>query len=70
MFSPDGRSIVFWSAADGTLKRIAVAGGAAVTICQADSPFGLSWDRSGIVFGQGGRGMLRVSSNGGKPESS
>jgi serine/threonine-protein kinase len=36
-FSPDGKSVVFWSAADQTLKRIAVTGGAAVTICPADN---------------------------------
>ena len=36
VFSPDGRSIAFWSGADQTLKRIAVSGGAAVTICPAD----------------------------------
>ena len=36
VFSPDGRSVAFWSSADQTLKRIAVTGGAAVTICPAD----------------------------------
>ena len=34
-FSPDGRSIVFGSRLDGVLKRIAVTGGAPVTICPA-----------------------------------
>jgi serine/threonine protein kinase len=42
-FSPDGQSVAFWSTADQTLKRLAVAGGAAVTICAADRPYGLSW---------------------------
>src|SRR5438093_1927085 len=32
-FSPDGQFIVFWSADDQTVKKIAVTGGAAVTIC-------------------------------------
>ena len=69
VFSPDGRSIAYWDGADtAALKRIAVTGGAAVTICPALNPNGMSWDGSGIVFGQGAQGILRVSENGGNPE--
>ncbi len=68
VFSPDGQSIVFWSGADNTLKRISVSGGAAVTICAADNPLGISWSADGIVFGQGPEGVMRVSPNGGTPE--
>jgi len=68
VFSPDGQSIAFHSRADNTLKHLAVGGGAAVTICQAADPLGMSWDESGIVFGQFGKGILRVSANGGVPE--
>jgi eukaryotic-like serine/threonine-protein kinase len=39
-----------------------------VTIWQARNPWRMSWDSSGIVFGEGNEGILRVSSNGGKPE--
>ena len=67
-FSPDGNSLVFWSAADQTLKRIAVTGGAPVTVCSAARPYGLRWDRDAILIGQGGGGILRVSASGGKPE--
>ncbi|MBI3400335.1 MAG: serine/threonine-protein kinase [Acidobacteria bacterium] len=67
VFSPDGRSIAYW-ASDATVKRIAVSGGAAVTICQAESPWGMSWGTDGILFAQGGKGIMRVSPNGGKPE--
>ncbi|MBA3298405.1 MAG: protein kinase, partial [Acidobacteria bacterium] len=35
VFSPDGRFIAFWSAADQTLKKIAIAGGAPITLCDA-----------------------------------
>ncbi len=68
VFSPDGQTLAFWSFADQTLKRLAVGGGAAVTICQAGIPFGVSWDEHGIVFGQEAKGILRVSPNGGVPE--
>ncbi len=37
-FSPDGRSIAFYSNAERALKRIPVSGGAAVAICPAENP--------------------------------
>jgi Tol biopolymer transport system component len=67
-FSPDGQSIVFRHVSEGTLKRVALAGGTALTICAADQVYGLSWHEDGIVFGQAGKGILRVSPNGGVPE--
>ena len=67
VFSPDGQSIAFYT--DRALKRIAVTGGAAVTIVPADAPYGISWGEDGIVFGQGGKGILRVSPDGGTPET-
>ena len=69
VFSPDGQWIVFFSFQDSTLKKIAMTGGAPLTICKSDPPFGLTWDRDWIVFAdQGSKGILRVSSNGGEPE--
>ena len=68
MFSPDSQSIAFLSSGDRAVKKIAVNGGAAVTICPADEPFlGMTWDTAGIVFGQA-TGIMRVSANGGQPE--
>jgi serine/threonine-protein kinase len=66
VFSPDSRSLAFWSG--GAFKRIPVTGGTPVMICPADQPFGVSWGPDGIVFGQAGKGILRVSENGGTPE--
>jgi Tol biopolymer transport system component len=68
VFSPDGRSIAFRSGVDQTLKRIDVRGGAVVTICPSGAPFGMSWGPDGILFGESGKGIMRVSANGGKPE--
>ena len=68
VFSPDSRSIAFFAPSDHTIKKIAVSGGAAVTICPAGPVFyGMTWDSSGIVFGQGAQGIMRVSANGGQP---
>jgi serine/threonine-protein kinase len=52
-FSPDSRSIAFYSAADSTLKRIDVTGGAAVRICSVEqNPTGLSWGKDGILISE------------------
>ena len=69
-FSPDGRSIAFWTGGNAetfTLKRIDVAGGVAVTICQTPLSFDGRWDENGIVFATA-KGIMRVSPNGGQPE--
>ena len=68
VFSPDGGSIAFYAVADQTLKRMTVTGGTVMTICPADSPTGITWGPDGIVFGQGRKGIMRVSANGGTPE--
>jgi Tol biopolymer transport system component/tRNA A-37 threonylcarbamoyl transferase component Bud32 len=65
-FSPDGRSVVYFSR--GTLKRTALGEGTSVTLCAAESPFGITWDASGIILGQGRKGIVRCSPNGGPAE--
>jgi Tol biopolymer transport system component len=66
VFSPDGAAVAFF--ADGFLRQLAISGGAAVTICPVSNPYGLAWDSSGLVFGQGRMGIFRCSANGGSPE--
>src|SRR5262249_18990865 len=68
IFSPDGRSLVYWSLADLALKKIAVGGGPSVTVCPAVNFFGGSWGERGIVFSLPS-GIVRVSPNGGKAET-
>jgi serine/threonine-protein kinase len=65
--SPDGRFVAFWALSDRTLKRIAVAGGAAETICAAENPLGLEWTSDHILFAQPGKGIMRVAPDGGAP---
>jgi serine/threonine-protein kinase len=72
-FSPDGQWIGFFSVADRAIKKISIAGGTAVTVC--DSPTnpsrGASWGDDGyIVFNPRAQDgpLLRVSSAGGTPE--
>jgi eukaryotic-like serine/threonine-protein kinase len=57
VFSPDGQSIAFVGGRPASIKRIAVTGGAAVTICDGCSALGgMNWSAQGIVFAQAGRG--------------
>ena len=69
-FSPDGQWIAFF--AGGKLKKIAVTGGAAVTLCDAPAGRGGTWADDGtIAFSPNsilGVSLLRVSSAGGTPE--
>ena len=64
-FSPDGQWVGYF--AQSKLKKILVTGGAAVSVCDAVSPAGAFWDVDRIVFGQGNRGILEVSPDGGTP---
>jgi eukaryotic-like serine/threonine-protein kinase len=75
-FSPDGASVAYFSAEERALKRIAITGGAPVTICSLAemSPLGTlgsSWDGDTILFGAQGAGRTgigRVAASGGNPE--
>jgi serine/threonine-protein kinase len=72
-FSPDGRWIGFFAgvgggSSNGTLKKIQVAGGAPITLCPSDPPFGASWSDGAILFSTS-KGILRVAEYGGTAES-
>jgi serine/threonine-protein kinase len=67
-FSPDGQWIGFF--ANGKLKKIAVQGGAAITLCEAPYPMGASWGDDGniiAVLNAGRSGLVRIPSAGGAP---
>ena len=67
-FSPDGEWVGF-DAGGGQLKKVAVSGGAPVTLCDAQTPLGARWGADdSIVFGQRGIGIMQVSAEGGTPE--
>ncbi len=66
-FSPAGDWIGFF--ADGKLKKIAVEGGVAVTLCDAITGLGGSWGEDGNIIAaiSGRAGLFRVSAGGGAP---
>ena len=67
VFSPDGQSLAFFAANE--LRRLPLAGGLAAALCPASPPMEITWGPDGIVFDQGGVGVLRVSPSGGVPET-
>ena len=65
-FSPDGRWVGFM--ASGKLKKIPIAGGLPVILCDAPDLLGASWGDDGSIIAAITRGRLwRVSSSGGSP---
>jgi serine/threonine-protein kinase len=65
-FSPDGAWVGFWAA--GSLKKIAIDGGAPVILCEAANLSGASWGDDGNIIAALGSGTLsRVPSSGGQP---
>jgi Tol biopolymer transport system component/DNA-binding winged helix-turn-helix (wHTH) protein len=65
-WSPDGQWIAFF--AEGKLKKIRIAGGAPITIC--DAPFGRggSWKNGVIIFAPASHaGIYKVADSGGSP---
>ena len=65
--SPDGLEVGFF--AEGKLKRVALAGGSPIVLCDAPSGRGGSWGADGtIVFVPSpGSGLWRIPASGGEP---
>ena len=65
--SPDGEWIGFWTR--GQLKRVAMSGGAAVTLGEAGPVWGANWGEDDMIrFGQAGAGIWQVPATGGTRE--
>lgn len=65
-WSPDSKSLAFF--AGGKLKRIDLAGGSAVSLCDAAVGRGGDWNEAGmIVFARQVEGILQIPASGGTP---
>jgi eukaryotic-like serine/threonine-protein kinase len=69
-WSPDGRSIAFFSDADRKLKRINLAGGLPIALCEAPFGRGGSWSQSGVIVFTPNtyEGLYKIPASGGTPE--
>jgi Tol biopolymer transport system component/predicted Ser/Thr protein kinase len=65
-WSPDGKSVAFF--AGGKLRRVDLAGGAPLVICDVGVPRGGAWSSDGrILFGVLSGGLFQVPASGGTP---
>jgi serine/threonine-protein kinase len=69
-FSPDGEWVGFRHLTSRTIKKIALSGGAPVTICETEGFYGGNWgpDDTILFTPQTPGGLARVPASGGKPE--
>jgi serine/threonine protein kinase len=66
-FSPDGKWLGF--IVNGSLMKTRLDSGSTQMICPATRSAGMSWaDDNTMIFSQAGRGLFRVSADGGTPE--
>jgi len=67
--SPDGQTVAYWDISS-QLRRIAISGGAPVTIADdiENDVFGMSWAADGMIYFSQPGGIYRVSANAGTPE--
>ena len=66
-FSPDGQWVGFWL--DGQLSKVAIAGGAPVTITESARVLSASWEEDDtILLSVAGSGISRVAAGGGDGE--
>jgi Tol biopolymer transport system component len=72
-WSPESKSIAFF-ATDGKLKRVDIAGGAPLVLCDATLAFGDglaaaggAWSREGVILFGSVSGLQRVAASGGVP---
>ncbi len=67
-FSPDGNWLGFVTRR-GELKKVNLAGGDPVKLCQSGAPYGATWGPDDtIIFARCCSGLFRVAASGGEPE--
>jgi eukaryotic-like serine/threonine-protein kinase len=68
-FSPDGKSLGYWSRRNQLLKKISLATGSLIQITDRNPTGSLSWlpDNTILYALMGDRDIIRVSANGGTP---
>ncbi|MFX1265343.1 MAG: protein kinase, partial [Promethearchaeota archaeon] len=69
-FSPDGQWVGYLDTEEGKIKKIAISGGAPIALCDISSyTFSMWCADNTIVYGERYEGIMRVSANGGTPET-
>jgi serine/threonine protein kinase/Tol biopolymer transport system component len=69
VFSPDGKWVAFSSAPDNRLMKITISGGMPVNLADTVSVGSIEWAADNtLAYGQYGKGIMRISADGGTPE--
>ena len=66
-FSSDSKFIAFVT--DGKMRKVAVSGGAPLTLCEVTGQWGGSWGPEDMIVFASEEGLFRLSAAGGEPES-
>ncbi len=69
LFSPDGQWIAYTDLADQKIKKIPITGGTSITLCDGSLQWGGAWGDDGTIVFRSPKGLMRVSADGGVPES-
>ena len=69
VFSPDGQWIAFDDLSGQKIKKIPLTGGTSIALCDGSLQLGGAWSDDGIIVFRGPKGLMRVSADGGVPES-
>ena len=69
-FSPDSKSVGFWSPADAEIRRVALGGGSSTSMCRTPSGilYGASWGPGDTIVFAVVRNLYRVAATGGTPQ--
>jgi serine/threonine protein kinase len=68
-FSPDGKSIGYWSSTENQLKKISISHGIPMPLTNDPAAGFRSWNANDTIIYSGVKGIMQISANGGNPET-
>jgi Tol biopolymer transport system component len=69
IISPDGQWLAYNALSATKIRKIPIAGGTPTTLCDGTLSNGATWGADGTIAFSSGKGLLRVSQEGGTPEA-
>ena len=69
LFSPDGSWIVYGDLASPKIRKVPVHGGTSTVLCDGNLAAGADWGDDNTIVFAGASGLMRVSADGGTPDS-
>jgi serine/threonine-protein kinase len=69
IISPDGQWLAYNALSATKIRKIPIAGGTPTTLCDGTLSNGATWGADGTIVFSSGKGLMRVSQEGGTPEA-